>query len=178
MCGSQCDLFSEVHQSAGSGMQSNTSMRGGILNGNVSRTPKPSVRRLTGWCFATFPSSVIRNSRAYRCSLTIALNYSTDEVHHLFDNIKKPNRRSTYLAKVKNLIIQRAMSLHSDSKILIVGSGVFGLSTALWLARSGYRRVTVFDMQDTGSSGYNPGAGIKSASADSQLYPKLLPSPS
>ncbi|KAI0874595.1 FAD dependent oxidoreductase [Hypoxylon argillaceum] len=58
------------------------------------------------------------------------------------------------------------MSLHSDSKILIVGSGVFGLSTALWLARSGYRRVTVFDMQDTGSSGYNPGAGIKSASAD------------
>lgn len=59
------------------------------------------------------------------------------------------------------------MSLHPESKILIVGSGVFGLSTALWLARSGYRRVTVFDMQDTGSAGYDPGAGIKSASADS-----------
>ncbi|KAI1197251.1 FAD dependent oxidoreductase [Nemania serpens] len=58
------------------------------------------------------------------------------------------------------------MSLHPESKILIVGSGVFGLSTALWLARSGYRRVTVFDMQDTGSAGYDPGAGIKSASAD------------
>ncbi|RYC65119.1 hypothetical protein CHU98_g1115 [Xylaria longipes] len=58
------------------------------------------------------------------------------------------------------------MLLHPDSKILIIGSGVFGLSTALWLARSGYRRVTVFDMQDTGSSGYDPGAGVKSASAD------------
>ncbi|KAI0196490.1 FAD dependent oxidoreductase [Xylaria flabelliformis] len=58
------------------------------------------------------------------------------------------------------------MSLHPDSKILIIGSGVFGLSTALWLARSGYRRITVFDMQDTGSKGYDPGAGIKSASAD------------
>ncbi|KAJ8130492.1 hypothetical protein O1611_g3140 [Lasiodiplodia mahajangana] len=58
------------------------------------------------------------------------------------------------------------MALHADSKILIIGSGVFGLSTALWLARSGYRRVTVLDMQDTGSSGYDPGAGITSASAD------------
>ncbi|KAI0403671.1 FAD dependent oxidoreductase [Xylaria palmicola] len=58
------------------------------------------------------------------------------------------------------------MSLRPDSRILIVGSGVFGLSTALWLARAGYRRVTVFDMQDTESSGYDPGAGIKSASAD------------
>ncbi|KAI1311503.1 FAD dependent oxidoreductase [Xylaria venustula] len=56
--------------------------------------------------------------------------------------------------------------LHPDSKILIVGSGVFGLSTALWLARSGYRRVTVFDMQDTGAAGYDPRAGIESASAD------------
>ncbi|KAI1745848.1 FAD dependent oxidoreductase [Xylaria scruposa] len=58
------------------------------------------------------------------------------------------------------------MSLHRDSKIFIIGSGVFGLSTALWLADSGYRRITVFDMQDTGSNGYHPGAGIKSASAD------------
>ncbi|KAI0104851.1 FAD dependent oxidoreductase [Nemania sp. FL0031] len=58
------------------------------------------------------------------------------------------------------------MALHAGSKILIVGSGVFGLSTALWLARLGYRHVTVFDMQDTGSSGYDPGAGITSASAD------------
>lgn len=58
------------------------------------------------------------------------------------------------------------VSLNHDSKILIVGSGVFGISTALWLARSGYKDVTVFDMQDTFSSGYDPYAGIDSASAD------------
>ncbi|KAI1352597.1 FAD dependent oxidoreductase [Xylaria sp. FL0043] len=62
--------------------------------------------------------------------------------------------------------MQQSTSLHPDSEILIIGSGVFGLSTAMWLARSGYRRVTVFDMQDTGSNGYDPGAGIESASAD------------
>ncbi|KAI1775929.1 FAD dependent oxidoreductase [Hypoxylon cercidicola] len=52
------------------------------------------------------------------------------------------------------------------SKIIIVGSGVFGLSTALWLARSGYAGVTVLDMQDTASAGYDPLSGIDSASAD------------
>ncbi|KAI0428503.1 FAD dependent oxidoreductase [Xylaria sp. FL1042] len=62
--------------------------------------------------------------------------------------------------------MQQSTPLHPDSRILIIGSGVFGLSTALWLARSGYRRVTVFDMQDTGANGYDPGAGIESASAD------------
>ncbi|KAI0157574.1 FAD dependent oxidoreductase [Xylariaceae sp. FL1272] len=58
------------------------------------------------------------------------------------------------------------MALNQDSRILIVGSGVFGLSTALWLARSGYRSVTVFDMQDTEATGYDPAAGIDSASTD------------
>lgn len=52
------------------------------------------------------------------------------------------------------------------SKIIIVGSGVFGISTALWLARSGYGDVTVLDMQDTASSGYDPLSGVDSASAD------------
>lgn len=52
-----------------------------------------------------------------------------------------------------------------SSKIIIIGSGVFGLSTALWLARSGYTNVTVFDMQDTAAAGYDPDE-IDSASAD------------
>ncbi|KAI3394951.1 hypothetical protein diail_2058 [Diaporthe ilicicola] len=55
--------------------------------------------------------------------------------------------------------------LHPSSKIRIIGSGVFGLSTALWLARSGYTDVTVFDMQDTAAAGYDPDE-IDSASAD------------
>ncbi|KAI1863399.1 uncharacterized protein JN550_009510 [Neoarthrinium moseri] len=58
------------------------------------------------------------------------------------------------------------MTIQPASKIFIVGSGVFGISTALWLARSGYNDVTVVDMQDTKGSGYNPDAGIDSASAD------------
>lgn len=53
-----------------------------------------------------------------------------------------------------------------SSKIIIIGSGVFGISTALWLARSKYTDVTVFDMQDTASIGYDPLSGIDSASAD------------
>lgn len=56
--------------------------------------------------------------------------------------------------------------IEKTSRIVIVGSGVFGISTALWLARSGYRDVTVFDMQDTALTGYDPSAGVDSASAD------------
>ena len=59
-----------------------------------------------------------------------------------------------------------ATDLNHSSKINIVGSGVFGLSTALWLAKSGYHNITVFDMQDTFTSGYDPDKGIDSASAD------------
>ena len=56
-------------------------------------------------------------------------------------------------------------SIESDSRIIVVGAGVFGLSTALWLARAGYRDITVIDMQDVSDSGYDPG-NIDSASAD------------
>ncbi|OTA99759.1 hypothetical protein M426DRAFT_67223 [Hypoxylon sp. CI-4A] len=57
-------------------------------------------------------------------------------------------------------------NLQPSSKIIIIGSGVFGISTALWLARSGYKDVTVLDMQDTAATGYDPEAGVDSASAD------------
>ena len=57
-------------------------------------------------------------------------------------------------------------ALSPASRILILGSGVFGLSTALWLARSGFCDVTVLDMQDTAAKGYDPRAGVDSASAD------------
>ncbi|KAI0879981.1 FAD dependent oxidoreductase [Annulohypoxylon maeteangense] len=57
-------------------------------------------------------------------------------------------------------------TISSSSKILIVGSGVFGISTALWLARSGYGDVTVLDMQDTANTAYDPSCGVDSASAD------------
>ncbi|KAI2617948.1 FAD dependent oxidoreductase [Hypomontagnella submonticulosa] len=56
--------------------------------------------------------------------------------------------------------------INPSSKILIIGSGVFGMSTALWLARAGYKDVTIFDMQDTAAAAYDPRAGVDSASAD------------
>ncbi|KAI1134630.1 FAD dependent oxidoreductase [Hypoxylon sp. FL0543] len=57
-------------------------------------------------------------------------------------------------------------TIDPSSRIIIIGSGVFGISTALWLARSGYKDVTVLDMQDTATTAYDPLAGVDSASAD------------
>lgn len=53
-----------------------------------------------------------------------------------------------------------------DSKIIIVGAGVFGLSTALWLARAGYHDITVFDRCAFDENFYNPSQGCDGASAD------------
>lgn len=53
-----------------------------------------------------------------------------------------------------------------DSKIFIVGGGVFGLSTALWLARGGYKDVTVFDRCSFDKNFYDPSNGCDGASAD------------
>jgi glycine/D-amino acid oxidase-like deaminating enzyme len=53
-----------------------------------------------------------------------------------------------------------------DSKIVVVGGGVFGLSTSLWLARGGYRDVTVFDRCQFDKNFYNPADGCDGASAD------------
>ncbi|RDW84777.1 FAD dependent oxidoreductase-4 [Coleophoma cylindrospora] len=52
------------------------------------------------------------------------------------------------------------------SSIAIVGAGVFGLSTALHLAKNGYKNVTVFDYQPYDVNEYNPEKGCDSASSD------------
>lgn len=53
-----------------------------------------------------------------------------------------------------------------DSKIVIVGGGVFGLSTALWLARDGYQDITIFDRCDFNETLYDPANGSDGASSD------------
>ncbi|KAK4496048.1 hypothetical protein PRZ48_013317 [Zasmidium cellare] len=53
-----------------------------------------------------------------------------------------------------------------EPEIIIVGAGVFGLSTALWLARDGYKNITVFDRADYDARNYDPGYGCSAASAD------------
>jgi hypothetical protein len=50
--------------------------------------------------------------------------------------------------------------------IAIVGAGVFGLTSALHLARSGYKDVTLFDYQPYLENGYACSKGCGSASAD------------
>jgi sarcosine oxidase/L-pipecolate oxidase len=51
--------------------------------------------------------------------------------------------------------------------INIVGAGIFGLSTALHLARRGYKDVTVFDKQPYDTTEYSYFKGCDAASADS-----------
>ncbi|KAK8173477.1 FAD dependent oxidoreductase [Phyllosticta citrichinensis] len=50
--------------------------------------------------------------------------------------------------------------------VAIVGAGVFGLSTALHLARAGYKDVTIFDYQEYDKNGYECSQGCNAASAD------------
>ena len=57
-------------------------------------------------------------------------------------------------------------TLSKTSPILIVGAGVFGLSTALHLAERGYTAVTVLDAQAHDGSQYDPQRGSAGASAD------------
>ncbi|KAI0173540.1 FAD dependent oxidoreductase [Hypoxylon sp. FL1284] len=56
--------------------------------------------------------------------------------------------------------------LTKESPIIIVGAGVFGLSSALHLSRAGYTDVTVFDKQPYADNAYSTAAGADAASAD------------
>ena len=54
-----------------------------------------------------------------------------------------------------------------ESPVIIVGAGVFGLSSAINLAQSGYKNVTVFDQQPYHETNYDYDRGCDAASADS-----------
>lgn len=58
------------------------------------------------------------------------------------------------------------MTLNIDSKIVIVGAGVFGLSTALQLSKRGYSNIHIFDRQPYDKNGYSFLEGADAASAD------------
>ena len=55
--------------------------------------------------------------------------------------------------------------LQKSDRIVIIGAGVFGLSTALHLALRGYTNVTVFDRHDYDVSKYDYRSGADSASS-------------
>ncbi|KZT62596.1 FAD dependent oxidoreductase [Calocera cornea HHB12733] len=54
----------------------------------------------------------------------------------------------------------------TNARVVVVGAGVFGLSTAWHLSKKGYKNVSVLDGQDLPSRHYSPDLGSKSASAD------------
>ncbi|CAK4032624.1 L-saccharopine oxidase [Lecanosticta acicola] len=56
--------------------------------------------------------------------------------------------------------------LNKDSKIVIVGAGVFGLSTALHLVQRGYRNIHLFDKQPFDKNQYSEEQGADGASCD------------
>ena len=62
--------------------------------------------------------------------------------------------------------------LHKDSKIVIVGAGVFGLSTTLHLLERGYRNLRIFDSQPLHQTHYRPEKGAIGASCDNN-YGKI-----
>ncbi|KAF4840813.1 L-pipecolate oxidase [Colletotrichum siamense] len=57
-----------------------------------------------------------------------------------------------------------------DDAIIIVGAGIFGLSTAVHLSRRGYTNVTVFDKQPYHKSLYSYFNGCDGASAGKSMY--------
>lgn len=55
--------------------------------------------------------------------------------------------------------------MNKQDPIIIVGAGIFGLSTALHLASSGYSDVTVFDRHPVDKTRYSYFEGCDGASA-------------
>ncbi|KAI5866534.1 FAD dependent oxidoreductase [Durotheca rogersii] len=56
--------------------------------------------------------------------------------------------------------------LTKECPIIIVGAGVFGLSSALHLSQAGYKDITVFDKQPYAENEYSTARGADAASAD------------
>lgn len=57
-----------------------------------------------------------------------------------------------------------------NSPVIIVGAGVFGLSSAIHLAKKGFTNVTVFDMQPYHETRYDFESGCDAASAGTVIH--------
>lgn len=65
-------------------------------------------------------------------------------------------------------------TLSKSAPILIVGAGVFGLSTALHLGKRGYKNVTVLDKQLYDKTLYAYDKGCDAASAGMNILPNHM----
>lgn len=61
-----------------------------------------------------------------------------------------------------------SMTLQKEDPVVIVGAGIFGLSSALHLAKRGYSNITVCDRQNYDESLYSYQKGSDAASAGYQ----------
>lgn len=76
---------------------------------------------------------------------------------------------TTWNTNRHNILFQLAEMAGSPSKadhVIIVGAGVFGLSTAIHLAQRGYNNISVFDRHDYDKFRYSYFRGADAASAD------------
>lgn len=64
-------------------------------------------------------------------------------------------------------------SIDKDCKIIIVGAGVFGLSSAYHLILNGFKNIEIFDKNDFEKSKYNPLHHTDAASADINKFYRI-----
>jgi hypothetical protein len=76
--------------------------------------------------------------------------------------ISHPKLKDSFIA------VMAPSKLQKDDAVVIVGAGIFGLSTALHLASRGYTNVTVFDRQNYDETLYSYQKGCDAASAGEQ----------
>lgn len=67
-------------------------------------------------------------------------------------------------------------SIQKEDPILIIGAGIFGLSTAIYLGQQGYTNVTVIDKHNYDKSLYSYDAGSDAASAGNPPSKNYIPS--
>jgi NADPH-dependent glutamate synthase beta subunit-like oxidoreductase len=92
--------------------------------------------------------------------------------HHNVETVKQAELKQSssisaltlYYAETQ-ITANITQKMHKQDPIAIVGAGVFGLSTALNLAKRGYSNVTVYDRRnyDTGLYSYQKGCDAASA---------------
>lgn len=93
--------------------------------------------------------SVEINNNPCQCLLVIGIGRNCYILIHHYYLIKRgPSFRVIYCRSTLdnfNIQLKMAPTLNTSSSILLIGAGTWGCSTALHLARRGYKNVTVLD---------------------------------
>jgi FAD dependent oxidoreductase len=85
--------------------------------------------------------------------------------HRLASLLQSYTFRTVVLLVFTSIAQMSQPPINKTSTIVIVGAGVFGLSTAIHLAKRGYTNVTVLDKQPYKETHYSYASGCDAASA-------------